>query len=161
MFLIKKIAAVGITVLLLSLAVGCTAGPHSRFVEKPAGFWAGLWHGLICVVTFIISLFNDSVKIYEVNNSGRWYDLGFILGACVALGGTGKAGWNKRRQRNLKEREWEKIGQKVEEKVRTGIREWVDESGQRDEEWEEIARKIEEKIKRKLKDWANDEPDIS
>lgn len=150
----RRIIGAAILFALLLLVVGCAAGPHSRFADTPAGFWAGLWHGLICVVTFIISLFSDKVRIYEVSNIGRWYDLGFILGASIALGGTCKAGWKKRREKCRKEKDWEEVGRKVEEKVKQGLREWADESGQKDEEWEEIGRKIEEKIKRKLREWA-------
>jgi len=46
-----------------------------------AGFWSGLWHGMICPVAFVISLFDRAVSIYEVHNRGHWYDFGFILGA--------------------------------------------------------------------------------
>jgi hypothetical protein len=40
-----------------------------------AGFWLESWHGLIAPVAFAISLFRDSVGVYEVHNSGAWYDL--------------------------------------------------------------------------------------
>jgi len=56
---------------------------------KAAGFWAGVWHGLICPITFLVSLFSPSVRIYEVNNRGRWYDFGFIIGVSCAFGGGG------------------------------------------------------------------------
>ena len=68
------------------------AGPNSKYKQPgavPAGFLAGLWHGLILPITFIISLFNVNVRIYENNNSGRWYDFGFTLGASSSLGGSG------------------------------------------------------------------------
>jgi hypothetical protein len=72
--------------LLLAVAVlvtACAAGPnvasHVGGVQ-PAGFWKGLWHGFIYPVTFIISLFNDNVNIYEVRNNGNWYDFGFVAG---------------------------------------------------------------------------------
>ena len=61
-----------------------------------AGFWLGLWHGIIAPVTFVISLFTDDVSIYEVHNSGNWYDLGFFLGFGVLLGG-GASGSRARR----------------------------------------------------------------
>lgn len=67
----------------------CAAG-NERFVMDPAGFWAGLWHGFISLVTFIISLFNSDVTIYEVNNSGWSYNLGFILGVMIFYGGSSK-----------------------------------------------------------------------
>jgi hypothetical protein len=66
------------------------AGPGSRFQvpgSTPAGFWAGLWHGLISPITFLVSLFSPNVRIYETNNRGRWYDFGFIVGVSGAFGG--------------------------------------------------------------------------
>jgi hypothetical protein len=68
------------------------AGPNSKYQQPhaaPAGFFAGLWHGLILPITFIVSLFAMNVRIYETNNSGRWYDLGFFIGASSSLGGSG------------------------------------------------------------------------
>lgn len=66
--------------------------------ENPAGFWIGLWHGIIFPVTFVISLFTDDVNIYEVVNSGNWYDFGFILGVMMSLGGGGAGAGAKRRR---------------------------------------------------------------
>ncbi len=68
------------------------AGPESEWKlpdAAPAGFWIGLWHGLILPVAFLISLFSRSVRIYEANNVGLWYDFGFMLGASSSLGGSG------------------------------------------------------------------------
>jgi hypothetical protein len=67
------------------------AGPNSKYQEpdaKPAGFWAGLWHGLIAPITFIVSLFDAGVRIYETNNNGRWYEFGFIIGVSGTSGGS-------------------------------------------------------------------------
>lgn len=52
-----------------------------------AGFWKGLWHGFIVVFSFVVSLFNDDVGVYEVRNSGHLYDLGFVLGVMMFSGG--------------------------------------------------------------------------
>jgi len=52
------------------------AGSNSKYNEpgaKPAGFWGGLWHGIIAPITFLVSLFVSGVSIYETNNNGRWY----------------------------------------------------------------------------------------
>lgn len=57
----------------------------------PCGFWSGLWHGIIAPVTFIISLFSDTVAMYDVNNNGSWYDFGFVLGAGILFGGGSRA----------------------------------------------------------------------
>lgn len=59
------------------------AGPNSKYKlqgAKPAGFPGGLWHGFIAVITFIISLFDARVCMWETNNNGRWYEFGFLLG---------------------------------------------------------------------------------
>jgi hypothetical protein len=68
------------------------AGPDSKYQQPgaaPAGFWSGLWHGLISPLTFLGSLISPGVRIYEINNNGRWYDFGFILGISGAFGGGG------------------------------------------------------------------------
>jgi hypothetical protein len=44
------------------------------------GFWYGLWHGWISIVSFIFSLWDDTVGIYAINNNGIWYNFGFLLG---------------------------------------------------------------------------------
>ncbi len=70
------------------------AGPNSKYNQpgaEPAGFWAGLWHGLIVGITFFVSLFDPRVRIYEPNNSGLWYDFGFIIGVGGVFGGSGSS----------------------------------------------------------------------
>ena len=142
--------------LLLLVCAGCAAGT-ARFESASAGFWNGLWHGLICIITFVIGLFSDTVRMYEPNNVGALYDLGFLLGAIISLGsGAGHSCRKKAKVVVHKEKEWEEIGVKVEEKVRTGIRKWLEESERGEGDWEEIGRKVEEKIKRELKEWADE-----
>ena len=58
------------------------AGSNSKYKAlnaRPAGFWGGLWHGIIAPITFLVSLFVGGVSIYETNNNGRWYEFGFML----------------------------------------------------------------------------------
>lgn len=40
----------------------------------------------------MISLFTDTVNLYEVHNNGNWYDFGFILGLSCSLGGSAGGG---------------------------------------------------------------------
>ncbi len=54
---------------------------------QPAGFWAGVWHGSIAPLSFLISLFKPGVGVYETHNVGKWYNFGFIIGAAMAFGG--------------------------------------------------------------------------
>lgn len=88
----KVICVIGIGLILIIALSSCAAGPNE--LEKTpddegkiAGFWKGLWHGLIAPITFIISIFTKSVRFYEVHNSGFWYNFGFVLGAGLFLSG--------------------------------------------------------------------------
>jgi len=88
----KKLSGWACVFLVLLALSSCAPGPNS--VEKTAnqegktaGFWLGLWHGLISPITFIISLFSSHIDIYEVHNSGSWYNFGFVLGAGLFLQG--------------------------------------------------------------------------
>jgi hypothetical protein len=74
------------------------AGSNSKYKEtnaQPAGFWGGLWHGMIAPITFLISLFVEGVSIYETNNNGRWYEFGFMLGIGAYAGGGGVHSTNR------------------------------------------------------------------
>lgn len=78
----------------LVVLAGCAAGPNAAVGSggAQAGFWFGLWHGLISPITTVVSLFTDEVSIYEVRNSGNWYDVGFIFGVSVAFSGAARSG---------------------------------------------------------------------
>lgn len=68
------------------------AGPNSKYKlpgAEAAGFFAGVWHGLIAPITFVVSMFNPDIRIYETNNVGRLYDLGFIIGISTSFGRSG------------------------------------------------------------------------
>jgi hypothetical protein len=80
-------------VLMLALAMMSCAPGTNDLKGKPdaeghiAGLFQGFWHGLISPITFIISLFSNKVNLYEVHNSGAWYNFGFVLGAGLFLSG--------------------------------------------------------------------------
>lgn len=57
----------------------------------PYTFWGGLWHGFIAAISFAGSLFYDDIAVYAVNNTGGWYDFGFLWGAGIILGAGGRA----------------------------------------------------------------------
>jgi len=71
--------------LLLASCAAHQPGPVP-LIDAP-GFWKGLWHGFIAPITFFVSLFSDSVRIYAFPNAGRWYDFGFMLGISGFSGG--------------------------------------------------------------------------
>ena len=118
----KKIFVFILCALLLATATGCapgtsidldapdteiqltTPGPNPQ-VDKPAengrvaGLGTGLWHGLISVITLVISFFNPAIQMYEVHNSGELYNLGFLIGAVLLFGILGFSGGRGRRRR--------------------------------------------------------------
>jgi hypothetical protein len=90
----RKLISWLVILLGLTLLAGCAAGPNALQntpdnEEEVAGFWMGLWHGVIAPVTFIISLFNKTISVYEVHNNGGWYNFGFLLGIGALTGGGG------------------------------------------------------------------------
>ena len=136
----------------------CAAGNVQFNPENPAGFWYGLWHGIISVIALIIHLFNDSVVIYEVDNSGAWYDFGFLLGVIMIWSGGSHVSCKTAAEKQ-REQEWNEIGDKVEKKVMRKLKAWADdrEDSGSPGEWEEIADKAEKKLKRKIREWAEKE----
>ena len=80
---------VGLALLLGACAAGVNpdVGTPPPGATAPAGFWLGLWHGIILPVSWIVSLFTSTVSPYEVHNNGNWYDVGFVLGISLVFGG--------------------------------------------------------------------------
>jgi hypothetical protein len=92
----KHLSAAVLLMLICCLLCGCAAAQNAlKDTPAPdgsvAGFWLGLWHGIILPISFIVSLFRDGVNIYEVHNSGGSYNFGFLLGAAIVWGGGGRA----------------------------------------------------------------------
>ncbi|MBS3818417.1 hypothetical protein KGY73_02770 [bacterium] len=78
--------------ILVLVFFSCAPGPNE--LEKTpdeegmvAGFWKGIWHGLIAPITFVIYVFYRNIHFYEVHNNGFWYNFGFIMGAGLFLSG--------------------------------------------------------------------------
>lgn len=66
--------------LIVVLFTSCADAVDVVYVDEPYGFFSGIWHGLIIWFSFIGSLFSDDIAIYAVNNTGGWYDFGFLIG---------------------------------------------------------------------------------
>jgi hypothetical protein len=69
----------------LVLLTGCASQP--LITPGSRGFFWGLFDGAVAPITFIISFFNNGVRIYGYPNSGLWYDLGFLIGLTFWAGG--------------------------------------------------------------------------
>lgn len=99
----KTAAVVLLLIVVLMVLTGCAPGPN-KLTGSPdqegevAGFWRGLWQGIIAPITFIISLFSDKVDMYEVHNNGGWYNFGFLLGVMIIFGGSGGGAARGRRR---------------------------------------------------------------
>ena len=152
---ISRLFKLFILITFLLLFTSCAAGDPQFTQETLAGFWYGLWHGIIAVISLIIHIFNENVAVYEINNSGGWYDFGFLLGVISIWGGgskvTSKSAADKKRAR-----EWDEIGAKVESKVMRKLKEWAadEEGADSGKDWDEIGENVEEKLKRKIREWA-------
>lgn len=80
------------------LLTACAAGTATFSPDEPAGFFSGIWHGWIAPFALIAHLFNGDVRIYELDNTGIWYDVGFYIAVISGFGGLGL-----RRRRTRKE----------------------------------------------------------
>lgn len=96
----KKSYLLLLIVILALLFVSCAPGNEKWDPEinpeNKAGFLYGVWHGAIIIITFIISLFTNDVGLYEINNTGWPYNLGFIIGLNISIGGMFSGGKRKR-----------------------------------------------------------------
>jgi len=148
----RKIAALFlIAVALVVVTAACAPGNLRWTPDHRANFWAGLWHGLIVIITFVVSLFTGDVKIYEVNNVGWAYNLGFLLGCMISLGGGARVGTHRHRGR--REPDWDKVGRRIGDGVRDGLRSWraQERKAEEDKDWDELGRRIEERVREELR----------
>ena len=98
----KRLFGVFMILMMVFAISGCAAGPNELTdlpdgEGKVAGFWQGLWHGVISPFAFLVSVFSDTVHIYETHNNGGWYNFGFLLGASIIFGASGRGVGRRRR----------------------------------------------------------------
>jgi len=95
---ITTMKTAGLTIIVLFLFTSCAdvTSIELCLTRNPYGFWSGLWHGWIILFSWIGSLFSDDIAIYAINNTGGWYNFGFILGIGI-LGGGGSGAVKKYR----------------------------------------------------------------
>ena len=74
------------------MLLGCASQPQGISADTP-GFFTGVLHGVIALPALVAGLFSD-VRVYAFPNEGYWYDVGFCLGALLALEG-GNAAFDK------------------------------------------------------------------
>lgn len=90
----KRLISAGLLAVLTISLVACASQPAGQ--SGAPAFLGGLWHGVIAPVAFVISLFDNDVRMYAFPNAGRWYDFGFLLGIGVWGGGAGASAAGRR-----------------------------------------------------------------
>ena len=75
-----------IVALFMIVVLGLSSCAPSGYERDEAGFFSGIWHGIIVGFSLIGKLFGADIGIYAEHNSGFTYWLGFIIG----IGGLGR-----------------------------------------------------------------------
>ena len=83
----KTILLALILIVIVISLTGCIPGDGRNTDTSQAGFFWGVWHGWLAPVSLIISIFNEDISIYEVNNVGFFYDLGYYMAVISGFGG--------------------------------------------------------------------------
>ena len=78
---------IGALLLILTLLSGCMPNTGAFDPVVRAGFFTGLWHGWIAPLSLIFGFFNPQIRIYEVYNTGWWYDFGYYMAIISGFGG--------------------------------------------------------------------------
>jgi hypothetical protein len=84
LFILIGLALVAAAIYIIVFHVGM---PTRNLSGAPTNFWWGLWQGLIIYLSFITSWFDNNVVLYQVNNNGFWYNLGYLIALSVSVGG--------------------------------------------------------------------------
>jgi hypothetical protein len=88
----KGFVVVGVIAGALVLS-SCATQPTVNSSDPP-GFLLGLAHGFLCLFSLIGGFFWD-IRVYAFPNGGRWYDVGFVLGAACFFGAIGRESFDK------------------------------------------------------------------
>ncbi len=83
----KIVIIIAIIILLAFVMTGCLPGDGKKTAEEPGNFLTGVWHGWVAPVSVIVGIFNDDIRVYEVENTGWWYDFGFYIAIISGFGG--------------------------------------------------------------------------
>ena len=83
----KAVILLIIILLAAGLMTGCLPGDGKRTASRPGNFITGIWHGWIAPISIIVGIFDKKIRVYEVNNTGWWYDFGFYMAIISGFGG--------------------------------------------------------------------------
>lgn len=96
----KKIITLTLVVILALALTSCVPGDGTYTSNHPAGFFWGVWHGWISPISLIIGIFDHGIRVYEVNNTGWWYDFGFYIAIISGFGGLSLSRKSRKRHRD-------------------------------------------------------------
>ena len=88
----ERTALIGVIVCALLLSACATQPTPTAF--DPPGLLMGFLHGFLSLFSLVGSFFWD-VRVYAFPNSGRWYDVGFVIGAACFFGAAGRQSFDK------------------------------------------------------------------
>ncbi len=69
------------------LIAGCFPVDGGRPDDDRAGFFMGIWHGWIAPISIVLGFFDSKIRVYEVQNTGWWYDFGYYMAIISGFGG--------------------------------------------------------------------------
>ncbi len=96
---ISKVILLALVTVLLVTLTGCVPGDGTYTPGDPAGFFWGIWHGWVSPISLIIGIFDPGIRVYEVNNTGWWYDFGFYMAIISGFGGLSISRKNRKKNR--------------------------------------------------------------
>jgi len=82
----KKIIAVTLLIFLSPIFMATCYANLTYYDYAQGGFWQGLWHGIISFIKLPASVLTpQSLHLYNSNNNGLAYNLGFFIPALAEL----------------------------------------------------------------------------
>jgi len=112
LFVLVGVALVAAAIYIIVYHVGM---PTRDLSGAPANFWWGLWQGLIIVLSFIASWFDNNIVLYQVHNNGFWYNLGYIIAIFISIGAF--AGGSRETVKESKKEAGKEIKKEVEKEI--------------------------------------------
>jgi len=97
--MLKRLLKICLILLFCLVLASCAAGT-SEYIDNPAGFFSGVWHGWIAPFSIAWHfLFDPEVRIYETRNDGIWYDVGFYFAVISGFGSLSLTRSKKKRKK--------------------------------------------------------------
>jgi hypothetical protein len=81
-----KTLALIIVAFFLASGIFTNYAGHEYWQTDRAGIFAGIIHGILAPLMLVVAIFTD-YGVYELNNIGWFYDLGFIMGILFTWSG--------------------------------------------------------------------------